>query len=331
MSRRRRDDDDDDDEDDSGEYAAPAHEEDNDAGSAFDGRSDIYSSITGRMHSPPNISQPNAGIPRHIGMNGLTSSYINNYMNQLGQDSVEFNSASSHNEQVNLHGRAPKRRNTRSTASDKEESEPKYRYMSLQEIQFKTRNDLKGDDFNTSSNVPGINYAYTEPGCIGCQCGILMKRTLNVGIEGFDIIAGMINQELFRLNFMEIMIQIKNIYDEYLKNQIAAISNTPPRNWSLDAIRYHLVHCVCDPAIDIKYKHYDSTFIYEGILKKIATVSKTDSEDVTYNMSEIRKFIAISQFQNANLTRNPERSMGFQPGITPTSYRSDRLAHLNKR
>lgn len=326
MLQGRRDDDDDD------EYAQPIHGgEDSDTMS--DDASDVYSSVAGRVRR----NDPSSRIStRPIPMNGLTNSYANTYLTQLGNAHMhDIRSMSSRDEQTTLHGhdrhhhqhKKRKRRREGEDDDDDDDENVNFKPISLQEIQFKTRNELKGDDHYST----GINYSYTEPGCIGCQCGILMKRTLNIGINGFDIIAGMINQELFRLNFMEIMIQIKNIYDEHIKHQVAELTKTPPRNWSLDAIRYHLVHCVCDPAIDIKYKHYDSTFIYEGILKKIAKVSRTDPDDITYKMSEIRKFIAISQFQNANLTRNPEKSMGFQAGITPGTYKSERLSHLNKR
>lgn len=175
------------------------------------------------------------------------------------------------------------------------------------------------------------NGDFTDPGCWGCRNGVLTPSSLESDIAGFQIIADFVFTHLYKVSLDEFYVTIKNIFDEHLKHQVAEVNEQdPPEDWTLEMIKHHFTHCICDPAIDQRTKIQDLQTIYEiakdNVFQRVYTDDDDEEGKLVIDRENVNIMMHIGSALSNHYLRNTEKSAAFSSGITPITEKKERAA-----
>lgn len=194
----------------------------------------------------------------------------------------------------------------------------------------------KKDMVNISSNESIssqslCNEKVNKSSCWACRNGVLTKGAINSNVEGFAKMANIINNNLFKVGIVELEDQIQQIYDKYLKYQIAQINNEEPEEWSLADIRKHLRFCLCDPAVTIRYKIYELETLYKVCSENVICCKSETPNEIEINRGMLRTLTYLSNEIMKLYSEKIESSSAFNIDVTPVSdMKKNKLMHLNR-
>lgn len=224
--------------------------------------------------------------------------------------------------------RLPVRRSKKPTQESPNRCIKKPTAFSLIESQLKNK---KHDILSTE---------FTDPGCWGCRNGILTEDSEINELQGCKDIMWLIKNNLFKISLDEFFISVKNIFDVELKVQVAKLTEVdPPQDWSLESIKHHFSHCICDPTIDQRLKINDLQTIYEiakqNVFRKVSKKRRRienygggeeeeeeeereeeeDDGEVEIDRESVGVMLQVGNALTSCYLRNNEKSSAFSLGV----------------
>ena len=177
---------------------------------------------------------------------------------------------------------------------------------------------------NSASNS-SANYV-----CWGCRNGVLSQSLLDTKFGGFEKIAYVVATESTTADIDQIVSDIKTIYDEELKYQVAEFLDVPPEEWTEEQIKHHLTKCAIDPGIDQKLLITYWRSLFDTVAENIAFESSTDPNRIIPSINHIKALEMITKVIRKLYNENTEKSSLFNPKVTPCNdIKRLKALHIN--
>lgn len=177
---------------------------------------------------------------------------------------------------------------------------------------------------NTSANA-GANYI-----CWGCRNGVLSQSLLDTKFDGFEKIAYVVATESATADIDQIVRDIKSIYDDELKYQVAEFLDVQPEEWTEEQIKHHLTKCAIDPGIDQKLLITYWRSLFDTVAENIAFESTTEPNKIIPSINNIKALETITKVIRKLYNENTEKSSLFNPKVTPCNdIKRIKASHIN--
>ncbi len=182
---------------------------------------------------------------------------------------------------------------------------------------------------DSSSTTHEELVSVTDPGCWGCQNGILSAEMQKTAIPGFGIMNAIVKRKLYTTGLPEIVNVMKLTYEKHIKPVM--YKGKIPYDWTKKEIQNHLEDCVCDPAIAQRVSIHQFNTLKKILFASIGTQNINDISSVDLAEKKLKLVIEVDMHIHKLYAIDTRKSAAFAEMTTPAPKdQKPRTDHLNR-